>query len=123
MIFDSEKNNYTLYGALFGIAFPIGAIVLELILRDLSFSVESVIYLHQEILLLWMIDSAPLWLGLFARDAGIKQDSLSDTMANMQATIDERSRFLEASKNAAEKAAEGKSRLSDLSHLATRASN
>lgn len=121
--FASDKNNYTLYGALFGIAFPIGAIALELVLRELSLSLQNIIFLHQEILLLWMIDSAPLWLGIFARFAGIKQDAVNETLVHMQEVIAERTKHLEESKNAALKANQEKDRLSELSQITTTAKN
>jgi len=121
--FQTDTNNYTLYGALFGICFPIGAIALELFLRDLSFSFASIVYLHQEIILLWMIDSAPLWLGIFARFAGIKQDTVNDTVSHMQNVINERTRNLEEARNEAIKKNLEKSRLSELSQITTRASD
>ena len=120
-LFHTDTNNYTLYGALFGICFPIGAIALELFLRDLPFSLASIIFLHQEIILLWMIDSAPLWLGIFARFAGIKQDAVNDTVSQMQNIINERTRNLEAARNEALKNNLEKSRLSELSQITTRA--
>lgn len=121
--FKTDTNNYTLYGALFGIAFPIGAICLELYLRDLSFTLQDIIFLHQEILLLWMIDSAPLWLGIFARLAGIKQDEVVTNLTHMQEVINERTQHLEASNNAALKANQEKDRLSELSQITTTAKN
>lgn len=123
MLFTNQKNNYTLYGTTFGLCFPLGAIGLELFLRDLSLSLDSIIYLHQEVLLLWMIDSAPFVLGFFARFAGIKQDEVVQTVSNMQKIIDERTAVLEQSKNDAEKASLEKSQLNELSQIASLATN
>jgi len=121
--FKTEKSNYALYGALFGLAFPIGAIFLELFLRNLSFTLQNIIYLHQEIILLWMIDSAPLWLGIFAMLAGIKQDSVISTVSRMQEVITEKTKHLEESRNTALKENQKKDRLSELSQITTTAKN
>ncbi len=123
MLFNTQKNNYTLYGAAFGLCFPMGAIGLELFLRELDLSLASIIHLHKEVLLLWMIDSAPFVLGIFARFAGIKQDEVIQTINSMQAVIDERTRVLEQSKDEAEKASIEKSHLNELSHIASLADN
>jgi hypothetical protein len=123
MIFDNERNNYTLYGTLFGLAFPLGAISFEIIMRGMDFSLAAIIYLHTEVLLLWMIDSAPLVLGLFARFAGAKQDMVIENLNNMQKTIDERTRHLQQNRDEAEKASLEKSLLNELSQITTTTQN
>jgi PAS domain S-box-containing protein len=74
--FKSEKNNYTLYGALFGLIFPIGATIIESINAYGSLTWGNVIRVQTNNTLLLIIDSAPFWLGLFARLGGIRQDEL-----------------------------------------------
>ncbi len=75
-LFKKESNNYTLYGAVFGCLFPIGATIIESISSYGSLSVLNIIRVQSENSLLWIIDSAPFWLGLFARFGGLRQDIL-----------------------------------------------
>jgi signal transduction histidine kinase/CheY-like chemotaxis protein len=74
--FKTETNNYTLYGALFGLLFPIVATTIEGINKHSSLTWEIILQVQSENVLLWIIDSAPFFLGLFARLGGIRQDSL-----------------------------------------------
>lgn len=64
---------YALIGALFGLCFPFGALFLEFILAKTTFSFGGIWTLHIHNKLLFMIDSAPLFLGLFALIGGINQ--------------------------------------------------
>lgn len=75
-IFNSEANNYTLYGALFGFLFPVVASVFESVNVFSSLSFDNIIKVQSENPLLWIIDSAPFWLGLFARLGGVRQDNI-----------------------------------------------
>lgn len=74
--FKTEANNYTLYGALFGLLFPLGATVIESLNSYGSFTWANILRVQSENILIWIIDSAPFWLGLFARLGGIRQDRL-----------------------------------------------
>ena len=76
-LLDSEKNRYTLYGALFGLLFPLAATSFEAVSSLGSFSLENAIAVQSQSALLWIIDSAPIFLGLFARWIGIRQDRLA----------------------------------------------
>lgn len=67
------KLKYALYGFAFGAFFPFGATVFELIIHHLSFSFSSLGYIHKNNPLLFIIDSAPVWLGIFAFFGGIQQ--------------------------------------------------
>lgn len=68
------RRNYFLVGSLFGFMFPIMAITLELILKKHPLSFESIAFIHSENKLLFMIDSAPLFLGIFAWIGGISKE-------------------------------------------------
>jgi len=72
---DSEANRFTLYGALFGLLFPIIATLIEA-LQIGELSLATMLTVQTTDPLLWIIDSAPLFLGLFARFAGWRQDQL-----------------------------------------------
>lgn len=74
--FLKEKNNYTLYGVLFGFLFPLGATVFESVHTLGGLTWVHALQVQRENVLLWIIDSAPFWLGLFARLGGIRQDTL-----------------------------------------------
>lgn len=74
----NETKKYTLYGALFGLCFPIGSIFflyLRSEITDTSNWLTLIASAHHNSLL-WVIDSAPLFLGLFARLAGMRQDRI-----------------------------------------------
>lgn len=73
---DSEANKFTLYGALFGMLFPLIATVLEALLQHGTLSWDALVSVQRNDPLLWIIDSAPFWLGIFARFAGRRQDYL-----------------------------------------------
>lgn len=70
----SETQKYALAGAGFGLLFPILAIIIKLTGNGLPFSMENVLALHSSDPLLWIIDSAPIFLGLVAALAGRHHD-------------------------------------------------
>lgn len=61
-----KRYQYFIIGFIFGTSFPVGALVFEYILNDGG----NVIQLHQNNSLLYMIDSAPVILGLFSMAGG-----------------------------------------------------
>lgn len=63
---------YTLAGVSFGLLFPISAILFELLTRGYDLSLRSVLALHQNFRMLYMIDTAPIFLGSFALLIGVK---------------------------------------------------
>jgi len=69
-------QKYTLIGVIFGCMFPLGAILFELYRQELIFSLENLIYLHREIPILYMIDTAPIFLGGFAFISGFIRNDL-----------------------------------------------
>ena len=74
MIINRNKilRKYFLIGFLFGIMFPIGAILLQMFLGG-KFGFQGIIEAHIDNPLIYMIDSAPLFLGGFALIGGINQ--------------------------------------------------
>ncbi len=75
----SGHNNtfkYTLYGALFGCCFPIFSVGFELYGQQLGFSLANILLVQAEQPLHWVIDTAPFFLGFFARLAGKRQDQI-----------------------------------------------
>lgn len=72
----SETQKYALTGAVFGLAFPILATLLRVSNSGMPFQVSSLIKAQSADSLLWIIDTAPLFLGLFAAIAGRRQEGL-----------------------------------------------
>jgi anti-anti-sigma regulatory factor len=72
---------YLCYGALFGALFPITATGFDIWLRGLPFTLDSVGLAQATEPLHWMIDTAPLFLGLFAAFAGRRQEKLEQALS------------------------------------------
>jgi signal transduction histidine kinase/DNA-binding response OmpR family regulator len=110
----SSANRYTLYGALFGCLFPLLALFLVFVLyRDIGLNLDTLFADHP---LLLIISLAPLFLGLFARLAGLRQDRLQDTLEDLEATLQDLRRTT-VSKDKAEAANQAKSEfLANMSH-------
>ncbi len=78
----SETIKYTLWGVIFGLGFPVGSIlVLHFIGHaphppGLSGWFACIAQAHAENILLYVVDSAPVWLGVFAYIAGKRQDQI-----------------------------------------------
>jgi len=99
-IFKTETQKYALAGALFGLLFPVIATVLRIVGANLPFDVSSVIFVQSTDPLMWIIDSAPFFLGLFAAFAGRRQDNLQKLyeelsrqgmeLENAQGTLEQR---------------------------------
>jgi len=69
----SYTRKYAIYGAIFGLCFPLMAIPIEAITRYGSIGAVGRAMSSP---LLWIIMSAPLFLGLFASFAGRRQDKI-----------------------------------------------
>jgi GAF domain-containing protein len=72
----TETQKYTLAGALFGLLFPIIATLIRIADSNLEYGLSSIITVQSQDSLLWIIDTAPIFLGLFAFFAGQRQDHL-----------------------------------------------
>ena len=92
-LFHREANNYTLYGVLFGMIFPVVGTVMECIATYGHVTLET-IQIAQSHPLLWIIDTAPLFLGIFARMGGLRQDRVDNYSQFLEQKIDERSQEL-----------------------------
>lgn len=78
---------YTLIGVLFGLSFPVGAIVLESLISGLP--IYQLLQLHKNNPLLFMIDSAPIFLGLFAMLGGRSQAKAVQKNEEMETLIEQ----------------------------------
>ncbi len=72
----SHAAKYSLYGAIFGFSFPVLATLLDAWLTAGNISIHSLLQSQSQNPLIWMIDSAPIFLGLFACLGGTQYDQL-----------------------------------------------
>lgn len=75
---------YALVGVLFGTPFPVIATGLRLSQARLGLNAANFLMAQTGDPLLWMIDTAPLFLGLLAGLAGIRQDALAARNTQLQ---------------------------------------
>jgi GAF domain-containing protein len=74
------KNNapvkYMLYGVSFGLLFPLLSVALLLVQTRTALTLTGIAQIHSSQPLLWVIDSAPVFLGIFAYIAGVRQSQV-----------------------------------------------
>lgn len=79
----SEKTNhksinatqrYAMFGTAFGFTFPLAGTLLEVLFSQLPITLASMVYIQRTDPLLWIVDTAPIVIALFAGYAGRKQD-------------------------------------------------
>jgi len=78
---------YTIIGLLFGTCFPIGAWIVDSLIHELPFSFGSIRQVHMINPLHYMIDTAPVFLGLFAMLGGINQNRAKKANSELQSTL------------------------------------
>jgi GAF domain-containing protein len=98
--FTSARQKYAVYGVLFGLLFPIGSTIVRVLDAGLPLTASSILQAQANDVLLWIIDTAPLFLGVFAWLAGYRQDMLQKTntdlvntekeLKNFQTTLEQR---------------------------------
>ncbi len=72
----SASLTYTVYGFLFGLLFPLCATLIDAEIQGKSLGLQTLIELQGSQPLHWIIDTAPLFLGLLAFFAGYRQDQV-----------------------------------------------
>ena len=72
----TPTRSYALFGTAFGAVFPLVSTLLDMGLRDLGLSIPAFFEAQVTNPLLWIIDSAPVVLGLFAARMGQTQEEL-----------------------------------------------
>lgn len=77
-------GRYAALGAAFGFSFPLGSTIVQALIEHGSAGLDALIAIQVGSPLLWVIDSAPIWLGLFAAVAGRRQDALNDAMSALE---------------------------------------
>lgn len=87
------RQKYAIYGVLFGLLFPIGSTIVRILDAGLPLTTSSAIQVQASDALLWIIDTAPLFLGIFAWLAGHRQDMLQKTNSDLVNTEKELKNF------------------------------
>lgn len=87
--------NYMLMGIGFGFIFPVVATILDISVKDLDFSIRSVIQVQSMDPLHWIIDTAPLFLGILAAIAGFRKDQTDSLNKHLESMVEERTKRLE----------------------------
>lgn len=88
------RVTYAIYGALFGLGFPVMATILDVYARGLGLNFGGIVEAQQTQPLHWMIDTAPVFLGLFAMAAGSKQQEVLEINAGLEDTVQQRTSML-----------------------------
>jgi len=81
---NTETQKYALIGVLFGLMFPLGASLLRIANTGLPFELASFAIVQRSDSLLWIIDTAPVFLGIFAAIAGRRQDVLQNVYERLK---------------------------------------
>lgn len=83
-----EQNKIVLkyigFGIVFGSLFPLLAALFEAVRLELPLSMDTLRYIHMNNPLLWMIDMAPLFLGLLSLANGVRQAKLTATNGRLE---------------------------------------
>lgn len=82
---------YTVAGVLFGLIFPVAATLIEVAQRQLNLSWSSIALVQTTSPLVWIVDSAPLFLGIFANQTGKREDKLQEQTKLLEQQVEERS--------------------------------
>jgi two-component system sensor histidine kinase/response regulator len=86
----SHALRYGVYGAAIGLILPGVATLQDLWAHGLSVTLANVAQLHSSQPLHWVIDTAPLVIGLTAAIAGSRQDRVARLAADLERTVEER---------------------------------
>lgn len=80
----SNKVSYGLFGAAFGVTFPVGATLIDVWFQALPITWANLMLVQQQQPLHWVIDTAPIFLGFFAAIAGSRQDDADEQRKTSQ---------------------------------------
>lgn len=80
---------YTLIGVLFGFLFPLISSFWLIYYRNMPISYGSFVQTQMDNPLLWVINTAPLFLGLFASFAGVRQARVIELNQDLNSEIEE----------------------------------
>ena len=113
MKFGKNQKLFALYGALFGVCFPVIGSLLQCWVDTMSFTWSNILNVQRESELLWIIDTARLFLGLFASFGGRQMDRVE----SRSALLDKRYQEMKELRRKADEANASKSLfLANMSH-------
>src|SRR5436189_2143823 len=95
--FFTATAKYALFGILFGCCFPLGATAADIVIHGLRVTAANVLWVQMQQPLHWIIDTAPIFLGLFATFAGRRQDLLTQFSAQLERKVADRTAELSTS--------------------------
>ncbi len=82
---NNQTRRYALAGILFGFLFPLLATAIKFMQLQLSPTLANMVFIHRSDNLLWIIDTAPIFLGFFAALAGWRHGALMASNAVLEA--------------------------------------
>ena len=85
---------YAAYGALFGLVFPVFATLGATLLHGMPLAARSLLWVQTNDPLLWVINTAPFFLGALAGLAGRRQDQLIRLNESLNRRVEERDQAL-----------------------------
>ncbi|MBC8507058.1 MAG: response regulator [Anaerolineales bacterium] len=88
--FLSISWQYTIFGILVGLIFPIMGTIAALRMTGLPIDLENIGFIQGGYSLLWIIDMAPIILGAFAWIAGIQQQRAEELASELENRVNER---------------------------------
>jgi phosphoserine phosphatase RsbU/P len=91
-------GRYTIIGVLFGLCFPIGATLLECMLDAGPLTVANMLRVQARNPLLWIIDSAPVWIVVLTILVDSKQNRLKQYARSLKGVIGDQSSELAETK-------------------------
>ncbi len=86
----NSSLNYTLFGILFGLIFPVVSIGWTLVQTKTALTLSGIAQIHFEQPLLWVIDTAPIIIGIFAYIAGTRQAEVLRLNREMETRYEDR---------------------------------
>ncbi|MDP1545375.1 MAG: GAF domain-containing protein [Anaerolineales bacterium] len=121
---------YAVFGALFGLTFPIIGTIIKALYSQLPLNAASLLHIQKTDPVLWIVDTAPLFLGILASLVGNRQDvleqandklilrekELEDTRTTLEERVQERTRELQEASKQIEKRVARLKVISDVSH-------
>jgi len=89
---------WLIYGVIFGLCFPLGALSLDIIFSNLAFSWQGIKQAYSDNFLHWIIVSAPIILGFTGFLIGTSRYHIERQTKNLERLVDERTQELNNNK-------------------------
>ena len=93
--YNNSTFRYALFGFLFGCLFPAIGMLFSILVNHIAFGWAALIEVQRSQNLLWIIDTAPLFLGLAFGLAGKREEGLIQIKNNLEQTVTDRTSELQ----------------------------